>query len=445
MDQMPRQTLAPGAIVPGMLRRALLPLLLTAATVGLPAGPALAATIRVQSTTDTIDAGLVDGLLKPTYAAAQPGDTLQYVGVGTGKALDNAKNGLADVVITHAPSLERQFVDQGYSLEPYGRAIFFSDYVLVGPTGDPAHVTDVAPHDAIAALEHIAAAGSGGSASFVSRGDDSGTNVQEQRMWRLTGTPLLKQPAATGGDDPERAEPGAGGQVPAWYHRTDKGQAANLQETAVCNASTYRGGGCYTLVDRGTFNRVADKGLLTNLRIVSQANGPRTRGGADLLVNPFHAYVVNPRKVHAEPPVDTAAGLRLLDFLTSPRFQATVGGFPSRTDPAFRPDALPAVHVLTPLPARAHPDERLRLSVIVANRLPGAGPVAGIPVRLQCSVDGGRSWTGAGAARRTAPDGWVRFTTTAPSGARARYRVTTPRYRDLSPTAAAVGEISLEH
>ena len=126
---------------------------------GAASGIAAAATIRVQSTTDTVDAGLVDGLLKPLYAAAQPGDTLALTAVGSGKALDNARLGLADVVITHAPPLEQQFVADGYSLEPSGRAIFSSDYVLVGPPADPAGVALSAPHDAIAALEAIAAAG----------------------------------------------------------------------------------------------------------------------------------------------------------------------------------------------------------------------------------------------------------------------------------------------
>src|ERR1700710_1458168 len=103
--------------VPRLLAAALCALVLLSAT----ATVALADDIRVQSTTDTVDAGLVDGLLKPAYAAAQPGDTLAYVGVGTGAALTNAQNGLADVVITHAPSLEATFVTNGFSLEAFGR------------------------------------------------------------------------------------------------------------------------------------------------------------------------------------------------------------------------------------------------------------------------------------------------------------------------------------
>src|SRR6476469_4590729 len=111
---------------------------LALASLALLAASAHADTIRVQSTTDTVDAGLVDGLLRAAYAQAQPGDTLQYTAVGTGKALDNARAGLADVVITHAPSLEARFVADGYSADPFGRQIFYSDYVIVGPRSDPA-------------------------------------------------------------------------------------------------------------------------------------------------------------------------------------------------------------------------------------------------------------------------------------------------------------------
>src|SRR5215211_4505596 len=128
-----------------------------AALLLLPAG-ARADTIRVQSTTDTVDAGLVEGLLRPAYADAQPGDTLEYTAVGTGKALDNARAGMADVVITHAPSLEAKFVEDGFSLG-LGRQIFYSDYVIVGPREDPAQVGTLHPHDAIGAFEQIATAG----------------------------------------------------------------------------------------------------------------------------------------------------------------------------------------------------------------------------------------------------------------------------------------------
>src|ERR1700742_777422 len=160
------------------MRRALV----SAAVAACLVAPATAAadTIRVQSTTDTVDAGLVEGMLRSAYKAAQPGDTLDYTAVGTGKALHNARAGLADVVITHAPSLEASFFNDGYSLGR-GRQIFYSDYVIVGPKDDPAGVGAKGhAHDAIGAFEDIAAAGDANpnAVRFKSRGDNSGTNVQ---------------------------------------------------------------------------------------------------------------------------------------------------------------------------------------------------------------------------------------------------------------------------
>src|SRR4029079_4007489 len=229
-----------------MLRRFLMVTGAVVAVAGWSAAGAAADTIRVQSTTDTVDAGLLDGLLRDAYAQAQPGDTLAYTAVGTGRALDNARAGLADVVITHAPSLEAQFVADGFAADPFGRQIFYSDYVLVGPRSDPAGVSAAHAHDAVGALADIAAAGQNGSASFVSRGDNSGTNVQEQIMWGLTSA-VTKQTASNAAGDATRSEPGSGGNVPSWYVRTQKGQAANLQEADVCPSSTYPNGNCYTM------------------------------------------------------------------------------------------------------------------------------------------------------------------------------------------------------
>src|SRR5919199_2489 len=185
----------------------------------------------------------------------------------------------------------------------------------VGPRSDPAGVLATHPHDAVGALEDIAAAGENGTASFVSRGDNSGTNVQEQTMWGLTST-VTKQVASNAGGDAGRSEPGSDGTLPKWYVRTQKGQAASLQEADVCPSSTYPNGGCYTMVDRGTYNRLANAGTVTNLRIVTQQNAPGARGGENLLINPFSAYVVNPDKVAdsaAKPNV--AAARRFVDFL----------------------------------------------------------------------------------------------------------------------------------
>ena len=94
-------------------------------------------------------------------------------------------------MLTHAPSSEAQFVQDGFSVEPFGRATFFNDYILIGHNADPASILGADPHDAIGAMEAIAAAGQAGNATWVSRGDNSGTHVQEGAMWCMTsGVPV---------------------------------------------------------------------------------------------------------------------------------------------------------------------------------------------------------------------------------------------------------------
>jgi tungstate transport system substrate-binding protein len=408
---------------------------------GALATPAIADTIRVQSTTDTVDAGLVDGLLRDAYLRAQPGDTLNYTAVGTGKALDNARQGLADVVITHAPSLEEQFVKDGFSVEPYGRAIFYSDYVIVGPQNDPAGVLTSASTDAVTAFEKIAAAGQAGTATFVARGDNSGTNVQEQTMWGLTGDSVPKKPAGNAAGAAGRLEPSGGGPggYPAWYRTTNKGQAASLQDTDVCQTSANNpNGGCYTIVDRGTFNRLVNAGTVTRLKIVAQKNAAAARGGEDLLVNPFSAYIVNPDKITTDPRPNVAAATRFVDFLTSQTFQDAVNGFPSASDPAFRADAFPQLTVVPPTTGLI--GQPVRLELQLSNRLPGGGGgIAGLPVQLQASTDG-TTFANVGAPVATDSQGSVTFAPVL--GATTTYRVSLPRFRQFSPNVQTIGVVT---
>jgi tungstate transport system substrate-binding protein len=430
-------------VTPVVVRKISRMLIVALLVVALAASVASADVIRVQSTTDTVDAGLVDGLLKPAYRAVHPEDELQYTAVGTGRALDNARAGLGDVVITHARTLEQQFVLDGYSLEPAGRAIFYSDYVIVGPRSDPAGVGASAAHDAISAFEAIASAGD---ASFVSRGDNSGTNVQEQLMWGMTGPGVVKQTASNAGGSLARSEPGSGGTYPDWYVKTNRGQAANLQEAEVCNGATYPNGNCYTMVDRGTFNRLVDSGTITNLAIVSQSNDAGARGGKDLLINPFNVYIVNPDKVAGSTTVNVAAARRFVDFLVSASLQAAVDTFPITIDPAFRSDAFPSVTLTSSLSPTATAGAPVPLTLAFANKQPGTPTIVGMPVQLQQSTDAGKTWSDVGAPQATDADGHVSF---APTIARTtRYRVSLPLFQAtdwnmLSPSTHELGTVSV--
>ena len=402
---------------------------------------AKADTIRVRSTTDTVDAGLVVGLLQDAYKAAQPGDELNYVGVGTGAAITDARNGLANIVITHAPTIEAGFVNDGYSLG-LGRQIFYSDYVIVGPTDDPAGVGTKHPHDAIGAFEDIAAAGDLGTARFKTRNDNSGTNAQEQIMWNKT--TIAKHAATNAGTDrTPRDVPGAT-TVPAWYvipGGTPYGQRQNLDDTEACAAA---GNGCYTMLDRGTYNKAVNAGVITHLKILAEKNDPSARGGENLLINPFSVYLVNPDKISTNPKPNVAAATRFRDFLVSPAFQAALLNFPSAVDPAFRPDAFPTVTLDAPVPQAALQGNSVVISGKLANRLPGSGPVDGAFVQLQSSVGGG-AWQNAGGAVKADASGHFAFSVLVT--ATAAYRIATgdaqvTSYNALSPATTDIGTIA---
>jgi len=332
---------------------------------GAPA--ARASDVIVQGTTDIRDAGLLEDVIVPGFQAAYPQYTLKYIAVGTGQAIANARTGQGDALVTHAPTLERAFLEEGYSLESRGRAIFFSDYVIVGPTGDPAGVVAGAPHDASRAYELIAKAGAEGKANFVSRGDNSGTNIQEKAIWKLTGVELN-----------EKGEPGPAGtdEDAPWYHRAGLGQAETVQLTQQCPF----GGGCYEMTDRGTFNRLVSNGSASALGVASQMNEAGAPGGMNLLTNPFTAYAVDPAKV---PGANVEGAKAFLDYLTSPEFQARLAGYPSASSPAFLADAHPRLSVDRPLFGAVRAGTAIAVSGAVTNLLPGSPPVAGQPILLQ--------------------------------------------------------------
>ena len=285
--------------------------------------------VVVQGGTTPVDSGLYAAVIQPGFEAQYPQYDLQYVAVGTGQAITNAENGGGDAVFTHSPTLEASFVSNGYSDESGGRNIMTSDFVTVGFKSDPAHVLKGRPNDVVKAFQEIAAAGNQHKADFVSRGDQSGTNVKELAIWALTGIPLntLGEPGPKGTTSTD-----------SWYHTTGVGQAENVQTTNECPFSS---GKCYTLVDRGTFNNLVTEGDVPNLEIVSQNNnGPRALGGPSFLLNPYHAYAVNPNKV---PTVNLPGALAFLNFLTEPSTQQAIADFPSASNPAFTPDAYPDV------------------------------------------------------------------------------------------------------
>jgi len=187
-------------------------LLFAAAPTGLKADENF---IIVQSTTSTQNSGLFDHIL-PQFTK-KTGIEVRVVAVGTGQALKNARNGDGDVVFVHSKPDEEKFVSEGWGVKRY--PVMYNDFVIVGPASDPAGIAGL--KDADQALKKIAEA----KAPFASRGDDSGTNKEEIRLWNAAEV------------DPKKASG-------HWYLETGSGMGATLN-TAV-------GKQAYTLTDRGT-------------------------------------------------------------------------------------------------------------------------------------------------------------------------------------------------
>jgi tungstate transport system substrate-binding protein len=229
------------------------------------AAPAAERFITLSSTTSTQDSGLFAHIL-PAFRS-QTGLAVHVVAVGTGQAFAIGARGDADALLVHDRAGEDKFVADGYGIDR--RDVMYNDFVIVGPRSDPAGIRG--SNDARKAFGQIAAKG----ALFASRGDDSGTNRMELRLWKRAGIEPTK------GD--------------AWYRDLGQGMGATLNIAAALDA--------YTLTDRGTWANFKNR---QNLEIV-------TEGDAALL-NPYGSLLVNPAKW---PQVKAAEARRWHEWLTS--------------------------------------------------------------------------------------------------------------------------------
>jgi tungstate transport system substrate-binding protein len=259
--------------------------IIAAITPGLAADPS----IVLASTTSVESSGLLANIV-PLFTA-KTGIAVNVVAQGTGKALDTARRGDADVLLGHDPEAEQQFVDEGHGSTR--RQIAWNDFIVVGPSADPAHVRG--GNDGVAALQAIASA----QAAFVSRGDRSGTNAAELRLWKLAGqTP----------DTLNREK---------WYRDVGGGMGQALNAASAMNA--------YTLSDRGTWLSFNNKGTL----IVAVEGDGR-------LINRYDVIELNPEK---HPGSKLAAARIFADWLVSAEGQQAIGAFQVNGQKLFNPSA----------------------------------------------------------------------------------------------------------
>ena len=238
--------------------------------------------LKMSTTTSTQDSGLLRVLLPPFEKENHC--KVDVIAVGTGQAIKLGEAGDVDVVFVHARKMEDKFVADGYGVNR--RDVMYNDFVVIGPKDDPAGVAKA--KTAAEALKMIAAR----QATFISRGDKSGTHIKEKELWQAAG-----------------AEPKGN-----WY--VDAGQGMG----PVITMATERQG--YTLADRGTYN--AFKGQKTNLVILFQ--------GEKGLFNPYGVIAVNPRKF---PHVKYDLAMRFVDFVTGPEGQRIIAGYKAHGEPVF--------------------------------------------------------------------------------------------------------------
>ena len=265
--------------------------LVLAATVSVlastPGWSAAQQTIVLASTTSVENSGLLAHIL-PQFTK-ETGIEVHVIAQGTGQALATAAHGDADLVLVHDPAAEAKFMAAGHGQTR--TEIAWNDFIIVGPASDPAHIAGA--HDVIAALKAIAAA----KAPFVSRGDKSGTDALEKRLWKLA----------------DMTPSGS------WYRDIGGGMGAALNAASAM--------GAYTLSDRGTWLSFGHK---DGMKILLQ--------GDRRLLNRYDVILLNPQ---THPQAKQAPAHRFAAWLSSAEGQAAIGSYTMAGQRLFHPEADP--------------------------------------------------------------------------------------------------------
>ena len=246
--------------------------------------------LKMATTTSTDNTGLLD-YLAPVFRA-DTGIDLRWVAVGTGKALELGRNCDVDVLLVHAPTAEREYVQKGYGVER--REIMFNDFVFIGPKQDAAGIRG----KSVKAALHLI---SSRKAPFASRGDNSGTHKMEVSLWKHAGLRV-----------PDRTQ---------WYLETGQGMLNTITIAAERDA--------YTLTDRGTYIKY-EANWHGNPPLVILVEGD------SMLRNQYSIIAVNPQKCKN---VKYELARQLSAWMASPKSQKLIGDFQLMGKRLFIPNA----------------------------------------------------------------------------------------------------------
>jgi tungstate transport system substrate-binding protein len=244
--------------------------------------------VILATTTSTQDSGLLDVLI-PAFER-ESGYPVKTISVGSGQALAMGEKGEADVLLVHSPDAEKKIVEMGFALNR--RLVMHNDFVIVGPSRDPAGIREV--KSVMEAFKKISEA----NALFFSRGDNSGTYALEMKLWKAAGLNVEGR---------------------KWYRQTGLGMGQTLNVSSEKQA--------YTLTDRGTYlslRKTLGLGILVQ--------------GDPLMLNVYHVMEVNPNKW---PKVNARGARAFADFLVSRKAQEMIKtfGVDKFGSPLFFPDA----------------------------------------------------------------------------------------------------------
>ncbi|WP_432259611.1 substrate-binding domain-containing protein [Cupriavidus sp. TMH.W2] len=241
--------------------------------------------LKLATTTSTENSGLLKYLL-PRFEQ-KSGVTVKVIAVGSGKAMKMGEMGDVDVLLVHARKMEDAFVAAGYGVNR--RDVMYNDFIVVGPAGDPAGVKG--GKDVLTGFRKLAGSGS----KFISRGDNSGTDVMEKEYWKQLGIEPKGLP---------------------WYVNAGLGMGEVLTMAAQMPA--------YTLSDRATYGAYRAK---TGLAIAIE--------GDPKMFNPYGVIAVNPAK---HPGTNYTDAMKLVDWITSREGQDAIAGYKVEGEQLFFPD-----------------------------------------------------------------------------------------------------------